>query len=156
MNCRTAHPHDAAVGPFRQQPLGNEFFAAEPDHHDLDAEIRIQREVLQGADRHDCQRRIDRDAAAVIVRQADDVVDNIDEACDLLELYGVDSPAKPALYQCRILVSATEHLAGALADLRGRRNIQQQLVELKAMEDEGVGAPAIVVIGNVVDVAGQA
>jgi uncharacterized protein len=67
----------------------------------------------------------------------DDVVDNIDEACDLLELYGVESPAKPALDQCRILVSATEHLAGALADLRGRRSIQQQLVELKAMEDEG-------------------
>jgi uncharacterized protein len=79
----------------------------------------------------------DREDIYSLASAIDDVVDNIDEACDLLELYGVESPAKPALDQCRILVSATDHLAGALADLRGRRSIQQQLVELKALEDEG-------------------
>jgi predicted phosphate transport protein (TIGR00153 family) len=79
----------------------------------------------------------DREDIYQLATAIDDVVDNIDEACDLLELYGVESPAKQAIEQCRILVSAAEHLAGALADLKSRRNIQQELVELKAMEDEG-------------------
>jgi hypothetical protein len=51
------HPHDMAVRAVRQKPLGNEFLAAEADDHDFAAEIRIQREVLQGSDRHDRQRR---------------------------------------------------------------------------------------------------
>jgi uncharacterized protein len=79
----------------------------------------------------------DREDIYQLATAIDDVVDNIDEACDLLELYGVESPAKQAIEQCRILVSAAEHLAGALADLKSRRNIPQELVDLKAMEDEG-------------------
>src|SRR6266849_2630788 len=51
------HPHDMAVGAIRQKPLGNEFLAAEADDHDFAAEIRIHREVLQGSDRDDRQRR---------------------------------------------------------------------------------------------------
>jgi uncharacterized protein Yka (UPF0111/DUF47 family) len=34
-------------------------------------------------------------------------------------------------------VDAVEHLARALADLKSRRSVPQELVELKAMEDEG-------------------
>jgi uncharacterized protein len=79
----------------------------------------------------------DREDIYQLATAIDDVVDNIDESCDLLELYGVESPAKQALEQCRILVAATEHLAKALADLKSRRSIQRELVELKAMEDEG-------------------
>jgi predicted phosphate transport protein (TIGR00153 family) len=79
----------------------------------------------------------DREDIYQLATAIDDLVDNIDEACDLLELYGVESPAKQALEQCRILVSAAEHLARALADLKSRRNVQQELVDLKAMEDEG-------------------
>jgi uncharacterized protein Yka (UPF0111/DUF47 family) len=79
----------------------------------------------------------DREDIYSLASAIDDIVDNIDEACDLLELYGVESPTKPALDQCAILVSACEHLARALADLKGRRNVQRELVDLKAMEDEG-------------------
>jgi uncharacterized protein len=79
----------------------------------------------------------DREDIYQLATAIDDVVDNIEESCDLLELYGVESPAKQALEQCRILVAATEHLAKALADLKSRRSIQRELVELKAMEDEG-------------------
>jgi uncharacterized protein len=79
----------------------------------------------------------DREDIYQLARAIDDVVDNIDEACDLLELYGVESPANPAIEQCGILVAAAEHLARALRDLKGRRSIQQELVDLKAMEDEG-------------------
>ena len=38
----------------------------------------------------------------------DDVVDYIEEACDLLELYGIESPTKHVVEQCRIFVQAVE------------------------------------------------
>jgi uncharacterized protein len=79
----------------------------------------------------------DREDIYQLATAIDDVVDNIDEACDLLELSGVESATKQALEQCRILVAAAEHLARALADLKGRRTIQDELVRLKDMEDEG-------------------
>jgi predicted phosphate transport protein (TIGR00153 family) len=79
----------------------------------------------------------DREDIYELATATDDVVDHIEEACDLLDLYGVESPAKQALEQCRILVAAAEHLARALADLKSRKSVQRELVELKAMEDEG-------------------
>jgi uncharacterized protein len=79
----------------------------------------------------------DREDIYQLATALDDVVDHIDEACDLLELYGVEQPTRQALEQCRILVAAVECLAQALAELRGRKGVQQALVKLKAMEDEG-------------------
>jgi uncharacterized protein len=79
----------------------------------------------------------DREDIYQLASAIDDVVDHIDEACDLLELYGVESSAKQALEQCRILVAAVEHLSRALADLRARKNVQAELVALKTLEDEG-------------------
>ena len=79
----------------------------------------------------------DREDIYELATTTDDVVDHIEEACELLDLYGVESPARQALEQCRILVDAVEHLARALADLKSRRSVPQELVELKAMEDEG-------------------
>jgi uncharacterized protein len=79
----------------------------------------------------------DREDIYQLATATDDVVDHIEEACELLDLYGVESPTKQALEQCRILVAAVEHLARALGDLKSRRSVPQELVELKAMEDEG-------------------
>jgi uncharacterized protein Yka (UPF0111/DUF47 family) len=79
----------------------------------------------------------DREDIYQLATAIDDVVDHIDESCDLLELYGVESPAKQAIEQCRILVAAVEHLAAALADLKTRKHVPQELVALKALEDEG-------------------
>jgi predicted phosphate transport protein (TIGR00153 family) len=79
----------------------------------------------------------DREDIYALATALDDVVDNMEEASDLLDLYGVESPARPALEQCRILVGAVEHLARALAGLKGMRGVQQELVALKELEDEG-------------------
>jgi predicted phosphate transport protein (TIGR00153 family) len=79
----------------------------------------------------------DREDIYALATALDDVVDHIDEACDLLELYGVESPTKHALEQCRILVGAVEHLATALAELKGMRGVQEELVALKNLEDDG-------------------
>jgi len=79
----------------------------------------------------------DREDIYQLATAIDDVVDHIDEACDLLELYGVESTAKQAIEQCRILVAAVQHLAAALTDLKSRRSVQQELVALKEQEDDG-------------------
>ena len=41
-----------------------------------------------------------------------------------------------SLEQCRILVEAAEHLSRAIGELRGLRNAERHLVEVKAREDE--------------------
>jgi len=79
----------------------------------------------------------DREDIFQLATAIDDVVDNIEEAADLLELYRIEQPAKQAIEQCRILVGAVTCLSRALDGLKGRRGVQDTLVELKALEDEG-------------------
>jgi predicted phosphate transport protein (TIGR00153 family) len=79
----------------------------------------------------------DREDIYELATAIDDVVDHIDEASELLDLYGVESSSKQAIEQCRILVAAVGHLATALAELKGMRGIQEELVKLKDLEDEG-------------------
>jgi predicted phosphate transport protein (TIGR00153 family) len=79
----------------------------------------------------------DREDIYQLATAIDDVVDHIDEASELLELYGVESSSKQAIEQCRILVAAVGHLATALGELKGMRGVQAELVKLKELEDEG-------------------
>ncbi|HSE82732.1 MAG TPA: DUF47 family protein [Gaiellaceae bacterium] len=79
----------------------------------------------------------DREDIYELATSVDDVVDHMDEASDLLELYGVEAPTRQALEQCRILVGAAQHLATALAELKSLHGVQKELVALKALEDEG-------------------
>ena len=59
----------------RQQSLGLQLLAAQAHHHHFAAEVRIQADVAQRADRNDRVGRVDRHAAAVAVLQGDHVVD---------------------------------------------------------------------------------
>ncbi|HJS70607.1 MAG TPA: DUF47 family protein, partial [Gaiellaceae bacterium] len=61
----------------------------------------------------------DREDIYALATSVDDVVDHMDEASELLDLYGVESPTRQAIEQCRILVGAVEHLSVALAELQG-------------------------------------
>jgi uncharacterized protein len=79
----------------------------------------------------------DREDIYQLATALDDVVDHIDEACDLLELYSVDQPTRAALEQCTVLVAACEHLAEALGALKGLKGVQEALVRVKQKEDEG-------------------
>lgn len=79
----------------------------------------------------------DREDIFDLATSVDDVVDHMDEASDLLELYGVESPTRQAIEQCRILVGASQHLAAALRELKGMRGVEKELVALKDLEDEG-------------------
>ena len=78
----------------------------------------------------------DREDIYDLATRLDDVVDYIDEASDLLGLYGVESTTKHAVQQCGILVRACEQLALVLTRLKGLRGVQEPLIELKRLEDE--------------------
>ena len=79
----------------------------------------------------------DRDDIYMLATQIDDVVDELEEASDMLGLYGVDRPTKHAMQQTALIVSAVAQLALACDNLKGMRGVQVALVELKRLEDEG-------------------
>ena len=79
----------------------------------------------------------DREDIYGLAGAVDTVVDHIEYASELLDLYKIEAPMEQALAQCRVLVGATEHLAQALSRLRGFRGIQQHLAGIKTCEDEG-------------------
>ena len=79
----------------------------------------------------------DRDDIYMLAIQVDDVVDELEEASDLLGLYGIELPTKHAVQQTALLVSACEQLLIACDNLKGMRGVQPALVELKSLEDQG-------------------
>ena len=79
----------------------------------------------------------DRDDIYLLATEIDDVVDYLEEASDLLGLYGVEMPTRHAVEQCGIIVRACEQLALACDNLKGMRGVQEALVQVKAYEDEG-------------------
>ena len=79
----------------------------------------------------------DRDDIYMLATKLDDVVDELEEASDLLGLYGIELPTKHALQQTGLIVAAVEQLALACDNLKGMRGVQDALVELKRLEDEG-------------------
>ncbi len=79
----------------------------------------------------------DRDDIYMLATEIDDVVDELEEASDMLGLYGIELPTKHAMQQTGIIVSAVEQLALACENLKGMRGVQDALVELKRLEDEG-------------------
>lgn len=81
----------------------------------------------------------DREDIYKLATEIDDVVDFLEEASDLLGLYGVEMPTRHAVEQCGILVKAVEQLATACDNLKGMGGVQQALIEVKALEDKGDG-----------------
>jgi len=79
----------------------------------------------------------DREDIYLLATEIDDVVDYLEEASDLLGLYGVEMPTRHAVEQCRVIVRACEQLAVACDNLKGMRGVQQALIEVKQLEDEG-------------------
>ncbi|MGD0166847.1 MAG: DUF47 family protein [Gaiellaceae bacterium] len=80
---------------------------------------------------------LDREDIYALASAIDTVVDYLDDASELIDVYHIESPMEQAIEQCRILVGSTEHLANALNGLRGLKGISKQLVALKLLEDEG-------------------
>ncbi len=79
----------------------------------------------------------DRNDIYMLAIQLDDVVDELEEASDLLGLYGIELPTKHAVQQTGLIVLAAEQLAIACDNLKSFTGVQEALIELKRLEDEG-------------------
>jgi uncharacterized protein len=79
----------------------------------------------------------DREDIYQLATEIDDVVDFLEEASDLLGLYGVEMPTRHAVEQCAVTVRACEQLAVACDNLKGMRGVQEALVQVKQFEDQG-------------------
>jgi uncharacterized protein len=78
----------------------------------------------------------DREDLVALAFAIDEVPDKIENASELLGLYGVEMPTRQSLELCELLVRATTELAALLARLHGLRGSAEEIVAIKAIEDE--------------------
>ncbi len=110
----------------------------------------LNREILkseQEGDRitHDIIRRLNSTAAPPFDREdifglatrVDDVVDYTEEAGDFLGLYQIEAPMQQSLALAEVLVASCQQLAEALAGLRGFEGLDQHLIEIHRLENDG-------------------
>lgn len=79
---------------------------------------------------------LDREDIYALATGLDDVVDYVEEAADLLGLYRIEAPMEQAREMSKVLVSACEQLAKALAGLRGLRGIEPYWIEIHRLEND--------------------
>jgi uncharacterized protein len=77
----------------------------------------------------------DRDDLITLAFAVDDVADAIENAAELLGLYGVEAPTRQSFELCALIVEATTELAALLAELRGLHGSSPRIVAIKAIED---------------------
>jgi len=79
----------------------------------------------------------DRDDMYRLAGALDDVCDHVDEAADELGLYGVKNVPGEAREQADVILRAAIKLDEAINRLEGFKDSKEQLIELRALEDEG-------------------
>jgi predicted phosphate transport protein (TIGR00153 family) len=78
----------------------------------------------------------DADDLVALAYAVDNVADSIENASELLGLYGIESPTRQSLELCALLVRATEQLAGLLRRLPTVRGSAEEIRTIKEIEDE--------------------
>ena len=78
-----------------------------------------------------------REHLLALARALDDVCDAVEEAATELELVGVESVPERARAQARLVLHASERLADAVERLRRRPNLEAEVADIYALEDEG-------------------
>jgi uncharacterized protein len=78
----------------------------------------------------------DREDLVTLAFAVDEVPDKIENAAELLGLYGVEAPTRQAIELCGLLVRATEELAALLRRLRELRGSAEEIRAIKEIEDE--------------------
>ena len=77
----------------------------------------------------------DRQDIITLAFAVDEVPDKIENASELLGLYGVQAPTRQSLELCGLLVEATAELAKLLARLKGLRGSAEEILSVKEIED---------------------
>ena len=79
----------------------------------------------------------DREDLVTLAFAIDEVPDKIENASELLGLYGVERPTRQSIELCGLLVRATTELGGLLGRLRGLRGgSAEEIRTIKEIEDE--------------------
>jgi len=78
----------------------------------------------------------DREDLVTLAFAVDEVPDKIENASELLGLYGVETSTRQSLELCALLVRATEELSALLSGLRKLRGSAEEIRSIKAIEDE--------------------
>jgi predicted phosphate transport protein (TIGR00153 family) len=115
-----------------------------PDNKELGRELLI---CEQEGDRitHDLIRKlnntfvtpIDREDILVLASGIDDIVDFTEEVADYLALYKIEAPMEQAQRLSHVLLQCTRQIAEAIPRLRGFRDINQYVVEINRLENDG-------------------
>jgi uncharacterized protein len=79
----------------------------------------------------------DRDDMYRLAGAIDDVCDNVDEAAGNLATYGVERVPEKAVEQALVIHQAARTLDAAVQRLEGFKDSQEQLTELRRLEEEG-------------------
>jgi uncharacterized protein len=79
----------------------------------------------------------DRDDMYRLAGAIDDVCDNVDEAAGNLATYGVERVPEKAVEQALVIHQAARNLDAAIQRLEGFKDSQEQLTELRRLEEEG-------------------
>lgn len=79
---------------------------------------------------------LDRDDLVELAHSVDDVADAIENASELLSLYGVESPTRQSFELCALLVRASDRLATLLRNLRKLDGASDDVRAIKEIEDE--------------------
>ena len=77
----------------------------------------------------------DRQDIVTLAFAVDEVPDKIENASELLGLYGVEGPTRQSLELCGCLVEATAELAKLLTRLKGLRGWAPEILAVKEIED---------------------
>ncbi len=78
----------------------------------------------------------DRQDVIALAYAVDEVPDKIENASELLGLYGIQATTRPSLELCALLVRATRELESLLGRLKGLQGSAAEILEIKAIEDE--------------------
>jgi predicted phosphate transport protein (TIGR00153 family) len=79
---------------------------------------------------------LDREDIYALATRLDDVVDYVEEAADLLGIYGIEAPMVQAREMSKVLVGACEQLAKALAELRKLHGLEPYWIEIHRLEND--------------------
>jgi uncharacterized protein len=80
---------------------------------------------------------IDREDIYALASGLDDVVDYTEEVADFLSLYAIEAPMDKAQQLASVLLEACRNVAQALSKLRGFRELNEHLIEIHRLENDG-------------------
>ncbi len=79
----------------------------------------------------------DREEIHALIADLDDILDMIEEVADTFVLYRIETPTKSSIKQAALVVQACDTIHQALGNLRGFKDIDHFVADIRRIEHEG-------------------